>query len=239
MFFYFGAFSTKEDTTDFSLKKYSERESSPDFNINKNAYFGDLHIHTSNSFDAYTFGTLSTPKIAYKYAQGESIPHPTGYDMQLEQPLDFYAVTDHATFLGMLPAFADTSTTVSKRDFAKKIHNLNSSENLTADSTAERANIFSSVLAQTIINPQPWWHINTMKAYFTKNIQLALASFDYDVHKSAWEDIVRSANEHNDPGNFTAFIGYEFTTSTDTEGGNLHRNVLFNSSTAPITLDKN
>ena len=54
------------------------------------------------------------------------------------------------------------------------------------------------------------------------------------MHISAWEDIVRSANEHNDPGNFTAFIGYEFTTSTDTEGGNLHRNVLFNSSKAPI-----
>jgi hypothetical protein len=51
-----------------------------------------------------------------------------------------------------------------------------------------------------------------------KNTQLALKSFDYDIHKSAWADIARSANEHNDPGNFTTFIGYEFTTSTDIEG---------------------
>ena len=65
---------------------------------NKNAYFGDLHIHTSNSFDAYTFGSLSDPEMAYKYAQGESIPHPTGYDIQLRRPLDFYAVTDPGFF---------------------------------------------------------------------------------------------------------------------------------------------
>ena len=56
-------------------------------NPNKNAYFGDLHIHTSNSFDAYTFGSLSNPEMAYRYAQGESIPHPTGYDIQLRLSL--------------------------------------------------------------------------------------------------------------------------------------------------------
>ena len=65
----------------------------------KNAYFGDLHVHTSNSFDAYTFGTLSTPEIAYNYAQGEAILHPSGYFIQLSTPLDFYAVTDHGVFL--------------------------------------------------------------------------------------------------------------------------------------------
>ena len=79
-------------------------------NPNKNAYFGDLHIHTSNSFDAYTFGSLSDPEMAYKYAQGESIPHPTGYDIQLRRPLDFYAVTDHGFFLGLLQAAADTNS---------------------------------------------------------------------------------------------------------------------------------
>ena len=57
----------------------------------------------------------------------------------------------------------------------------------------------------------------------------SLRSFDYDIHRSAWSDVTRSANEHNDPGHFTTFIGYEFTTSTDIEGANLHRNVIFNS----------
>ena len=83
-------------------------------NPNKNAYFGDLHIHTSNSFDAYTFGSLSDPDMAYKFAQGESIPHPTGYDIKLRRPLDFYAVTDHGFFLGLLPTAADTNSLFSK-----------------------------------------------------------------------------------------------------------------------------
>ena len=52
---------------------------------------------------------LSDPEMAYKYAQGESIPHPTGYDIQLRRPLDFYAVTDHGFFLGLLPNAADTT----------------------------------------------------------------------------------------------------------------------------------
>ena len=74
----------------------------PEPNPDKNAYFGDLHVHTSNSFDAYTFGTIANPEDAYKFAQGEAIPHPTGYNIQLKRPLDFYAVTDHAVFLGII-----------------------------------------------------------------------------------------------------------------------------------------
>ena len=96
-------------------------------NPNKNAYFGDLHIHTSNSFDAYTFGSLSDPDMAYKFAQGESIPHPTGYDIQLRRPLDFYAVTDHGFFLGLLPTAADTNSLFSKYEYTKPVHNLNKS----------------------------------------------------------------------------------------------------------------
>ena len=95
----------------------SKNKTNPDSNPNKNAYFGDLHIHTSNSFDAYAFGTLSTPDLAYKYAQGESISHPTGYDIQLRRPLDFYAVTDHGFFLGLLPSAADTSSLFSKYEY--------------------------------------------------------------------------------------------------------------------------
>ena len=171
------------ELVDFSLEKPVTAKAMPLANKDRNAYYGDVHVHTKYSFDAYVFGVTASPDDAYKYAKGEGISHPLGYEMKLQEPLDFYSVTDHGFYMGMIQAYADTSTDISKQDFAKPFHNLNRPENLTADSTAERANIFSSVLAQTIINPQPWWHINTVKAYFTKNIQLALASFDYDVHK--------------------------------------------------------
>ena len=69
------------------------------------------------------------------------------------------------------------------------------------------------------------------QAIFTKNRQLASKkAFDYGVHKSAWADIANAAEENNEPGKFTTFIGYEFTAGTEVEGGNLHRNVIFESS---------
>jgi hypothetical protein len=70
----------------------------------RNAYFGDLHIHTRYSFDAFLFGTKTTPDDAYKFARGEPILHPGGFEIQLDRPLDFYAVTDHAFYLGMWSA---------------------------------------------------------------------------------------------------------------------------------------
>ena len=118
---------TTLDDSYYQVANLLDTNSTPLVNPNKNAYFGDLHIHTSNSFDAYTFGSLSDPEMAYKYAQGESIPHPTGYDIQLRRPLDFYAVTDHGFFLGLLPTAADTNSLFSKYEYTKPLHNLNES----------------------------------------------------------------------------------------------------------------
>lgn len=72
----------------------------PPINPERNAYFGDLHVHTKYSFDAYAFGTLATPYDAYRFAKGEAIKHPSGFDMQLREPMDFYGVTDHGFFYG-------------------------------------------------------------------------------------------------------------------------------------------
>ena len=222
------------EVVDFSVDSTENSNSRPMPNKDRNPYYGDLHVHTKYSFDAYVFGVTASPDDAYRYAKGAAVKHPLGYEMKLREPLDFYAVTDHGFYMGMIQAYADTSTDISQNDFAEPFHNLNRLDNLTVESAGERSNIFSSVLGATIIKPYPDWHPNLLKAYFSRNTQGALRSFDYDIHKSAWADVARSANEHNDPGNFTTFIGYEFTTSTDIEGGNLHRNVIFESSKASI-----
>ena len=222
------------EIVDFSIENSPVNVDIPS-NPYRNPYYGDLHVHTKYSFDAYIFGVTATPYDAYRFATGEAVKHPLGFDMQLKEPLDFYAVTDHGFYMGMIENYADTSSKMSKNEWTKPIHNINRPENVTVASTGERADLFSSVLSQEIINkPYPWWHPNYLGAWLTNNIQLALTSFDYDVHKSAWADVAKAAEEFNDPGNFTTFIGYEYTTSTEVEGGNLHRNVIFNSAIAPI-----
>ncbi|MEC7911565.1 MAG: DUF3604 domain-containing protein [Pseudomonadota bacterium] len=222
------------EVVDFSIDGAKTDSASIKSNLDRSPYYGDLHVHTKYSFDAYVFGTTNSPHDAYRYATGEGITHPLGYEMKLKEPLDFYAVTDHGFYLGMVENYADTSSKQSKQPWSKPFHNINRPENLIVESVGQRSDIFSSVLRQTILQPYPYWHPKTIKAWFTNNIQLALRSFDYEVHKSAWSDVARAAEEFNNPGKFTTFIGYEFTSSTLVEGGNLHRNVIFNSAKAPI-----
>ena len=73
----------------------------------RNACFGDLHVHTRNSYDAFVFGTRADPDAAYEFAKGNAIAHPAGFELQLDRPLDFQMVADHANYLGMLPAMMD------------------------------------------------------------------------------------------------------------------------------------
>ena len=84
----------------------------PEKNATRTALFGDLHVHTTYSFDAFAFGTLATPYDAYRYALGDTIQHPAGFDMTLRVPLDFYAVTDHAMYLGVSRQAADPTTEI-------------------------------------------------------------------------------------------------------------------------------
>ena len=122
----------------------------PASNANRNAYFGDLHVHTNYSFDAFAFGTVASPYDAYRFAKGEAIKHPAGFDVQLNAPLDFYAVTDHAMFLGAVKAAADTTTLFSRLEHVRGLNNLNAPENQNFESVPERLTAFSTFLPDTL-----------------------------------------------------------------------------------------
>ena len=188
--------------------------SPPPPNPERNAYFGDLHVHTQYSFDAYSFGTTATPYDAYRYAQGEAIMHPSGFEVQLRTPLDFYAVTDHATLLGLVREAADTTTEFSKYAVARPIHNMNAPDNMGVASILQRVRNFGNFIPDTVAG-----------------IQAGTIDYDLvmDVTRRAWLDTIRAAERFNDPGRFTTFVGYEYTTSSD-DRGNLHRNVIFRGS---------
>ena len=180
-------------------------------NPDRNAYFGDLHVHTTLSFDASAFGTTATPADAYRYAQGEPITHPSGFEVQLAQPLDFYAVTDHGMMLGLINEAADTNTKFSQYELSKSYHNINDSVD---------GGLFDLVKRNLIFNN------------FRNDVVASLLDGSFDsnvidsVSKSAWFDTVEAANEAYRPGRFTTFAAYEYTPST-AELGNLHRNVIF------------
>ena len=183
----------------------------PERNAKRSAYFGDLHVHTTYSFDAFAFGTMASPYDAYRYAKGETIKHPAGFDLKLREPLDFYAVTDHAMFLGALPAAADTATEFSKYDFNQGLHNFNAPEKLNTDTVQERFALFRG---------------------FLPGILNGIVDGTVDIDKlneivvDAWADTINAAELFNDPGKFTTFVAYEYTSST-ADMGNLHRNVIF------------
>jgi len=185
-----------------------------DSNPDRNAYFGDLHVHTTLSFDASAFGTTATPTDAYRYAQGEAIMHPSGLEVQLSQPLDFYAVTDHAIMLGLVNEAADTSTEFSQYELSQPYHDINESLDGGMLDLAKRNLIFNNFFSDVIAN-------------------LLDGSFDNatinNVSKSAWIETVEAANAAYQPGQFTTFAAYEYTASSE-DKENLHRNVIFRGS---------
>jgi hypothetical protein len=183
----------------------------PESNASRNAYFGDLHVHTSYSFDAFAFGTVASPYDAYRFAKGETIKHPAGFDLRLRAPLDFYAVTDHAMFLGAVKAASDTTTEFSRYEHVGYLHELNAPENQNIESLPQRVSVFTSFLPETLAR--------VVDGDVDPNLVDQIA-------KDAWKDTIIAAETFNDPGNFTTFVAYEFTSSTD-DRGNLHRNVIF------------
>jgi hypothetical protein len=175
----------------------------------RNVFWGDLHIHTSYSYDAYTFGVRALPDDAYRYARGGTIEHGIGYPIRASRPLDFAAVTDHAEYLGVPRHLGERSAT-RDRSLREVLE------------TGSRLQI-------------TWNYID--KAFLKMgSVETREETFggDYsEVSQSAWDRILEAAERHNDPGRFTTFVGYEWTSMPEAE--NLHRNVIYRSSRAPKT----
>ena len=173
---------------------------------NRQVLFGETHLHTVLSFDAYIFGNRNTPEDAYRFAKGEAINHPAGFEMKIAAPLDFQSVTDHAIYLGMLPAMHDPKQVVSKHPISLEMRK--------AKTQMERIGSFQKLFPYLNKSDKPDELV------------------DVEIMKSAWQEIIETANRHNEPGKFTTLIGYEFTSGPQNQ--NLHRNVFFRGDKAPV-----
>ncbi|MEJ7925749.1 DUF3604 domain-containing protein [Sphingobium sp. AN641] len=168
-------------------------------NENTNLYWGDTHLHTSYSADAFGFGNHTvSPDEAYRLARGEEVAGTSGLHVKLRRPLDFLVVADHAEYIGVFPRLAKGGSTEGPWEQGKRWSDL-----LKAGDVRTAMNEFFDILrAGGSRSPEP----------------AALV-------KSIWQDVVSTADRFNEPGRFTALIGYEWSSTPG--GDNLHRNVIF------------
>ena len=170
-------------------------------NFPTNVYWGDTHLHTSNSLDARAFGNIRGPEDAYRLARGEEIVASHGEAVKLSRPLDWLVVADHSDAFGTMNQIVAGNPDLLKDPVVKDWHNRVNQGGETA------------LLATMDI-------INALSSGNIPEVML-----EERLVQSLWDDYIEIAEQYNDPGTFTAIIGYEWTSN---EGGNnLHRNVLY------------
>jgi len=173
-----------------------------EYNPQRNLYWGDLHIHTSFSTDAYTNGVRATPDDAYTFAKGGEIEHAAGYSIRISRPLDFAAVTDHSEYLGVVRA-TEPDLPLSRRSLRERLLNDG------------RLGI-TVAFAQSLLD---------------FDLEDAIAPGWENISRDTWQETVATAERHNDPDRFTAFVGYEWSSMPGDR--NLHRNVIYRSANVP------
>jgi hypothetical protein len=170
------------------------------------AWFGELHVHSSNSPDAFMLGVRTSPEDAYRYARGEAIDHISGVKIRASAALDFMAVTDHAEYLGLLPLLTRPDGPLANTTLAREI--------LSGDRKRFGA------AAQKILY--------TLGANPPKPLPELVVP---EISVPLWHDYVTLAERYNEPGVFTALVAYEWTSIPDAQ--NLHRNVIFRGTQVP------
>ncbi|MFW2372054.1 MAG: DUF3604 domain-containing protein [Gammaproteobacteria bacterium] len=174
----------------------------------KNVYFGEQHMHTRNSFDAFTVGVSATWEDAYRFAKGEEVKLSTnGTPMKRRTPYDFVAITDHSEYYGVLKEFKNPKSDLSKSDFAKQV--------VAGVEDPSKAGPAVQKLIQTLVQSDP------LPEYVTPELRQGM-----------WQTFIKTADKHNDPGKFTALYAYEWTSIPD--GANMHRNVFFKDKPAAV-----
>lgn len=165
-------------------------------------FFGDTHLHTGFSMDAGAFGARLTPRDAYVFAKGNEIKSNTGQPVKLSRPLDFLVVADHSDGMGFFPLLMSGNSTIMTDPQGRKWHDM-----VTSGKGAEAA-------------------IDIITNFGKGTISRAILPLPgTPAYRGAWQETIKAAEDANDPGRFTAFIGFEWTSNTG--GNNLHRNVVF------------
>jgi hypothetical protein len=173
----------------------------------KNVYFGEQHLHSEASADAFTLGVRQKPEDAYRYAMGQTITlSTTGEKIKKSTPYDFVALTDHAEYLGVFPQLSNPKNPLSKSDVAKSLMDPNADPK------------------------DPKSAINVVLKSFKTSIPIE-EFVTSDIIVSNWQKHVENANKYNKPGKFTTLIAFEYTSIPKSQ--NMHRNVFFRDDTGP------
>jgi len=176
-------------------------------------YWGDTHLHTGMSMDAGAFGARLVPEDAHRFARGEEVTSSTGLKVRLSKPLDFLVVADHSDNMGFFP-----------RLYAGDPQML-------ADPTGKRWYDMVQQGGQKGVEAAVEIIVAFSQGKFPKALESLPGSSAY---RSAWEETINAAEKYNEPGRYTAFIGYEWTSNTG--GNNLHRVVIYRDGGAKASM---
>lgn len=190
--------SMEKNDTKSPLKEFSPYV---DRGFPTNVYFGDTHLHTALSLDAGTFGDRLGMDEAYRFCKGEEVTSSTGYRARLGRPLDFVVIADHSDGMGFFSMLAEGDPRMMKDEEGRRWHQaIKEGGQAAVDAALEIITSFAQ-------GKVPW------------------ATNDPELMTPVWEQVVKTAERHNEPGKFTALIGYEWTSLV--RGNNLHRVVVY------------